>query len=74
MATPPASTTVPALVPVITAASLVPLIVTVTTFAVPSCDSTVKLSVSGALLSFSACTAALLLFSVYVHTPLAATL
>ena len=60
----PASTTVPVLVPVITAASLLPLIVTVTSFAVPSALRTVKLSVSGVLPVLSACTAALLLLSV----------
>ena len=72
LATPPASTTVPALLPVITAASLVPLIVTVTTFAEPSAANTVNVSVSVPP-TLSACTAAFALFSVKVQTPLTAT-
>jgi hypothetical protein len=43
--TPPASTTVPVVSPLITAASLVPVMVTVTTCAVPSTVVTVKVSV-----------------------------
>ena len=64
LATPPASMTVPMLVPVIVAASLLPLIVTVTSFVVPSALRTVKLSVSAVLLVLSACTVGLALFSV----------
>ncbi len=62
-ATPPASTTCPVLVPPITAASLAPLIVTVTTCAVPSAVVTVKLSVSVAP-TLSACTVGIALSSV----------
>ena len=54
----------------ITAASLLPVIVTVTTFAVPSAAVTVNVSFKVAEAA-SACTVALLLFSVYVHTPAA---
>ena len=61
--TPPASVTLPDVVPLITAASLLPLMVMVTTCAVPSTVSAVKLSVSVAP-ALSACTAALLLSSV----------
>ena len=55
LATPPASTTVPLVSPLITAASLVPWMVMVTTCAVPSAVSAVKLSVSVAV-PLSACT------------------
>ena len=63
LATPPASVTAPVAVPVITAASLAPLMVMVTTCAVPSTVVTVKVSVS-VWPTLSACTAALLLSSV----------
>ena len=63
LATPPASITAPVAVPVITAASLAPLMVTVTSCAVPSTVVTVKVSVS-VCPTLSACTAALLLSSV----------
>ena len=46
LATPPASTTVPVKSPLITAASLAPLMVMVTTWAVPSTVVAVKVSVS----------------------------
>ena len=64
--TPVSSLTEPVLVPPITGTSLVPLMVTVTTLALPSALSTVKLSVRvvfGPVL-LSAWTAALLLSSV----------
>ena len=51
------------LVPVITAASLAPLIVTVTTCVVPSAVFTVNVSVS-VCPTFNACTVVLLLLSV----------
>ncbi len=63
LATPPASIAVPVVVPEMMAASLWPLIVTVTTFAVPSMVVTVKVSVS-VLPALSACTALLALSSV----------
>ena len=44
--TPPASVTDPLVTPLITAASLAPLMVTVTSWAVPSTVVTVKVSVS----------------------------
>ena len=53
--TPPASVTLPDVAPLITAASLAPVMVMVTTCAVPSAVSAVKLSVSVAL-PLSACT------------------
>ncbi len=46
LATPPASVTAPVLVPVTTAASLLPVIVTVTNWGVPSAVVTVKVSLS----------------------------
>ena len=61
--TPPASVTAPVAVPLITAASLAPVMVMVTTCAVPSAVSAVKLSVSVAM-PLSACTSGLLLSSV----------
>ena len=61
--TPPASITLPVVAPVITAASLAPLMVTVTSWAVPSTVVAVKLSVNVSP-TLSACTAALLLLSV----------
>ena len=61
--TPPASSTVPLEVQEITAASLVPLMVTVTTWGVPSMVVTVKVSVSVPP-TLSAWTAALPLSSV----------
>ena len=61
--TPPASTTVPLVSPLITAASLAPSMVMVTTCAVPSAVNAVKLSVSVAV-PLSACTTALLSSSV----------
>src|SRR3569833_526471 len=70
--TPLASTTLPALVPVITAASFCPLIVTVTTCAVPSSEYTVNESVIE-LPTLSACTAASSSLRVYVHAPSAVT-
>ena len=63
LATPPASITVPVAVPVITAASLAPLMVMVTSCAVPSTVMAVNVSVS-VCPTLSACTAALLLSSV----------
>ena len=54
--TPPASVTLPDVAPLITAASLAPLMVMVTTCAVPSAVSAVKLSVSGGSPTLSACT------------------
>ena len=63
------SAIVPTVVPPITAASFAPLIVTVTSFVVPSIERTVKLSVSGVLLVLRALTVGFALFSVYVHTP-----
>ena len=54
----PASVTSPASVPVIVAASLAPLIVTVTVWLVPSTEVTVKVSMSVPL-ALSASTAAL---------------
>ena len=63
LATPPASTTVPLVSPLITAASFCAAMVMVTTCAVPSTVSAVKLSVSVAA-PLSACTAGLLSSSV----------
>ena len=62
LATPPASMTYPLAVPLITAASLAPVMVMVTTWAVPSTVVAVKLSVSVPP-TLSACTAGLLLSS-----------
>ena len=59
----PASITVPALVPPITAASFLPSIVTLTTWAVPSAAVTVKVSVRVPPAT-RACTALLVLSSV----------
>ena len=56
LATPPASMTEPSLVPQMMAASLVPLMVTVTSCAVPSREVTLKVSVSVSP-TLSACTA-----------------
>ena len=61
--TPPASMTVPLVAPLITAASLAPLMVMVTSWAVPSTVVAVNVSVS-VCPTLSACTAALLLSSV----------
>ena len=61
--TPPASVTLPDVVPLITAASLAPVMVMVTTCDVPSIVVAVKVSVS-VCPTLSACTAALLLSSV----------
>ena len=63
LSVPPASVTVPVVVPEITAPSFAPLIVTVTTCAVPSTDVTVIVSVR-VCPPFNACTVALLLLSV----------
>ncbi len=63
LATPPASITAPVLVPEMTAASLLPLMVTVTTCAVPSTVVTVNVSVSVSP-TLSACTARLSSLSV----------
>jgi len=63
LATPLASVTPPLVVPPMTAASFMPLMVTVTTWAVPSAVVTVKVSVR-VWPTFSACTAALALFRV----------
>ena len=63
LATPPASTTLPVMLPVITAASLAPSMVIVTSCAVPSTVVTVNVSVR-VWPTLSACTAALLLSSV----------
>ena len=54
--TPPASITEPVAVPEMMAASLLPVMVTVTTCGVPSTVVTVKVSVSGMLLALSPCT------------------
>ena len=61
--TPPSSITLPAVAPLITAASLAPLMVTVTSWAVPSTVATVNVSVRVSP-TLSACTAGLLLLSV----------
>ena len=61
--TPPASATVPVTGPVMTAVSLAPLMVMVTSCAVPSIVVTVNVSVR-VCPTLSACTAALLLSSV----------
>ena len=63
LATPPASRTAPMVVPEITAASLLPVIVTVTSCAVPSAAFTVNVSFKVAAAT-NACTVALLLLSV----------
>ena len=63
LATPPASVTLPDVVPLITAASFCAEMVMVTSCAVPSAVSAVKLSVSVAV-PLSACTSALLSSSV----------
>ena len=63
LSTPPASITEPVVVPEMMAASLLPLMVTVTTWAVPSTVVTVKVSVSVSP-TLSACTALLALLSV----------
>ena len=63
LATPPASITLPVVAPLITAASLAPLMVMVTTCEVPSTVKTVNVSVS-VCPTLSACTSALLLSSV----------
>ena len=63
LSTPPASITAPMKSPVITAASLVPLMVMVTSCWVPPTVVTVNVSVS-VCPTLSACTAALLLSSV----------
>ena len=60
---PPASITEPVVVPEMMAASLLPLMVTVTTWAVPSTVVTVKVSVSVSP-TLSACTALLASLSV----------
>ena len=62
--TTPASSTAPVAVPVMIAASLVPVMVIVTSCAVPSSDRTVNVSLSGGLNSLSALTVALVLSSV----------
>ena len=64
--TPPASITLPVVLPLITAASLAPLMVMVTSCAVPSTVVTVKVSVR-VCPTLSACTVALLLLSVGVE-------
>ena len=61
--TPPASVTAPLVTPLITAVSLVPLMVMVTSCAVPSTVVAVNVSVS-VCPTLSACTSALLLSSV----------
>ena len=63
LATPPASVTAPVFVPEITAASFAPVMVTVTTWLVPSAAFTVKVSFSVAAAA-KPCTVALLLLSV----------
>ena len=63
LATPPASVTDPLAAPVITAASLAPLIVMVTSCAVPSIAMAVSVSVSVSP-TLSACTVGLLLSNV----------
>ena len=63
LATPPASTTAPVVSPLITAASLVPLMMMMTTFEVPSTVVTVNVSLS-ICPTLRACTSALLLSSV----------
>ena len=68
--TPPASVTAPVAVPVITAASLAPLMVMVTTCEVPSIVKTVNVSVSFCP-TLSACTAAVLLSKVHARPPAA---
>ena len=64
LATPPASIAAPVVVPEMMAASLLPWMVIVTSWGVPSTVVTVKLSVSGMLPTLSACTALLALSSV----------
>ena len=61
--TPPSSITLPVVAPLITAASLAPLMVTVTSWAVPSTVVTVNVSIRVSP-TLSACTAGLLLLSV----------
>ena len=67
-ATPPASNALPVSAPAIAAASLAPLIVTVTVFEVPSTEVTANVSVNVPP-ALSAWTVELLLLTLYVHTP-----